>query len=160
MHWIVVASQKEARIFRKSSSTGRLILVTTFENPLGGERRRNLIRKEAGRGVKSFGRVGAVTYSQTKRNDPVDEAVKQFARDLSRFLDAERLKKSFESMTMVAEPRLLGKIRAEMSSDLLHSVSRWMRKDLQKTPRLELQQMLLSKAGGGTAARPPAQARS
>lgn len=143
MHWIVVTSQKEARVFTTSDRRRRLKLLKTFKNPLAGEKRRDLIRKEAGRGVKSFGRVGAVSYSQTKRRDPVDEAARQFARELSRFLDADRLKGNFESLTVVAEARLLGKIRSEMSRDLAHSVQRWLRKDLQKTPQRQLGEMLL-----------------
>ena len=75
MHWIIVASQKEA-----------------------------------GRGVKSFGRIGSVSYSEPKRHDPKEEATSQFARELSRYLESEMRKKSFDTLSVVAEPRLLGKI--------------------------------------------------
>ena len=145
MHWFVVASQKEARVFIKTSDRKQLRLLKSLTNPLGTVKRRDLIRKKAGRGVKSIGRVGSVSYSQPKRHDPHDEAVIQFAKEISQFLESERLNKNFESLTVVAEPHLLGKIRAVMGDYLNNSVTNWIKKDLQKTPKKELADFLLPK---------------
>lgn len=145
MHWFVVASQKEARIFIRTSDRKQLKLLESLTNPLGTVKRRDLIRKEAGQGVKSIGRVGSVSYSQPKRHDPHEDAVIQFAKKISQFLESERLKKNFESLTVVAEPRLLGKIRTEMKNDLQKAVTSWLKKDLQKTPKKNLVEFLLPK---------------
>lgn len=145
MHWFVVASQKEARIFIKTSNRRQLKLLRTLTNPLGTEKKRALIRKDAGRGIKSIGRVGFVGYSLPKRRDPHEEAVHQFAKEVSQTLEREKIKKHFESLTIVAEPRFLGKIRAEMGTDLQSVVSDWIKKDLQKTPQKELIECLLPK---------------
>ncbi len=42
-HWFVVASQKEARIFIKTSDRKKLRLLKTLTNPLGTVKKRNLI---------------------------------------------------------------------------------------------------------------------
>jgi protein required for attachment to host cells len=145
VHWFVVASQKEARVFVRTSDREQLELLKSLTNPLGAVKRRDLIRKEAGRGVKSAGRVGSASYSEPKPHDPHDEAVIQFAKEISRFLESEKFKKNFESLTVVAEPNLLGKIRTEMGEDLRSSVTKWIKKDLQKTPQKALADFLLPK---------------
>lgn len=145
MHWYVVASQKEARVFIKTSDRKQLGLLKTLANPLWAVKRRDLVRKEAGRGVKSIGRIGSVSYSQPKRHDPHEEATFQFAKEISQFLESEKLKKSFESLTIVAEPHLLGKIRADMKDGLQKAVTSWLKKDLQKTPQKALVDFLLPK---------------
>ena len=90
-----------------------------------------------------MGHWGSVSYSQRKRRDPHEEAVAQFAREAVQFLEKELLKKNFQSLTLVAEPHLLGIIRAEMSASLKKTVTDWMKKDLQKTPKNKLASFLV-----------------
>lgn len=145
MHWLVVASQKEARVFTQTTGGKQFKVLKTLTNPLGSEKKRALIRKEAGRGIKSIGRVGYISYSEQKRSDPHEMAVQQFAKKISQFLESEKHNKHFASLTVIAEPRLLGKIRAEMRADLKASVKRWIKKDLQKTPQKDLSGFFLPK---------------
>lgn len=138
MHWIVVSNQKEAKIFVKTNERQRLKLLEVLVNPLSGEKRSALIRKQAGRGVKSIGRICSISYSEPKRHDPLEEASIQFAKQFADFLQKEKFKNRFSSVTIVAEPRFLGKLRSVMSSKLKASVVEWIRKDLQKTPKAML----------------------
>lgn len=133
-HWFLIASQKTAQIFTETPQDGTLKQVKLFDNPLGRERNRALIRKQAGAGVKSLGRVGAVHYLETKRQDPHEQSAIQFARQIGQFLNEERLCKNFETLTVVAEPSFLGKLRAEMKPRTETSVVDWIKKDLQKIP--------------------------
>lgn len=144
MHWYVVSSQKEIRIFTKTLERSNLKILKTLKNPLGEVKKRELIRKQAGHGTKSIGRVGSVHYSETKRHDPHEEAVIQFAKMVAKFLEEEKLKKSFQSLSVIAEPHFLGKIRAELTRDLKGLVTQWIKKDLQKTPQKKLVELLLS----------------
>ncbi len=66
MHWFVVASQKEARIFVRTPERQRLKLVQSLNNPLGTVKRRALVKKQAGRGVKSVGHLGSIHYSESR----------------------------------------------------------------------------------------------
>lgn len=147
MHWFAVASQKEVRIFIRASDRSRIELIKTLTNPLGTVKKRDLIRKEAGRGAKSVGgHLGSTHYTEGKRHDPHEEAEIQFAKEIAQFLESERLKNSFSSLTVVAEPHFLGKIKAEMNDKLQESVTDWIKKDLQKTPQHELAGFILPKS--------------
>ena len=154
MHWYAVASQKEVRIFVKTSERPQLKLLKVLTNPLGGEKRRALIKKQAGRGVKSIGHLGSVHYSQPKRHDPHEEAVIQFSKEVAQFLQSEKLRKNFDSLTIVAEPHFLGKLRTEMKPNLQSVVIDWIKKDLQKTPKKELIDFLLPKSSKSASAEP------
>lgn len=148
-HWYVVVNQKNVRVFTEVSERNRLKQISSFENPLGGEKRRSLIRKQAGMGMRSLGR-GQVRYSETRRKDPVEMASIQFAKTVVKYLAEEKRQKNFESLTIVAEPHFLGKLRAEMGVRLEKSVTEWIKKDLQKTPQKELQNFLLPKKATGS----------
>lgn len=141
--WFVVASKKEARIFTQDQKSKRLQLFVRLSNPLAQEKRSSLVRKKAGHGLKLFGRHGVVRYSDNKRSDPLEIAALQFAKEVVHFLEIERLKKSFDSLTIVAEPHFLGKIKNSMPEPLKREVSQWMGKDLQKTMLVELPKFLL-----------------
>lgn len=143
MHWYVVASQKEARIFIKTKEKPPLKLLSTLPNPLGGEKRRDLIKKQAGKGVKSIGHLGSVHYSKPKRHDPHEDAIDQFVKQIVEFLEQEKLRRSFDSLSVVAEPHLLGKIRSAMREDLKVTVIHWIKKDLQKTPKNKFADLVL-----------------
>jgi protein required for attachment to host cells len=142
--WFVVANQREAKIFVEIPQDGKLKILKTLTNPLGFEKKRGLIRKEAGRGVKSIGRASSVHYTERKRHDPHEEAVIQFAKELCQFLQSEKLKNSFESMAVVAEPHFIGIIKAEMKVSLKKSVTNWIKKDLLKMPQEKLNSILYS----------------
>lgn len=144
MHWYVVASQKEVRIFVKTIERQKLKLLKTLTNSLGREKKRFLIRKQAGRGVRSTGHLGSVHFSYPKRHDPHEEAVIQFTKEVVQFLNKEMLKRSFNSLSIIAEPHLLGKLKAEMKKNLKVAVTQWIGKDLQKTPKLRLNEMLVN----------------
>ncbi|KYG67993.1 hypothetical protein AZI87_01605 [Bdellovibrio bacteriovorus] len=143
MEWFLVANQREAKIFVKSEGIERVRKIHSFENPLSHEKKSDLIRKKAGRGVKSIGKIASIGYSVTKRSDPQEQAAIQFAREISEMLSKELENDSFQSLTVFAEPDFLGKIRHEMSQTLLKRVTDWVPKDLLKTPQKELAQAIL-----------------
>jgi protein required for attachment to host cells len=84
-----------------------------------------------------------VHYSETKRHDPHEEAALQFAKKVTDFLESEYRKKKFKSLTVVAEPHFLGKLRAAMEPAVQEHVTEWIKKDLLKTPQKELVHFLL-----------------
>ncbi len=143
MHWYVVANKKEARIFVKATEHSQLKLLQSLTNPLGNVKKRDLIKKPAGRGVKSIGHTGSINYSIPKRHDPHEDAITQFSRELARFLEGEKLKRSFDSISVIAAPHLLGKVKAEMSPALKKYVTNWIKKDLQKCPPHKLSHFLI-----------------
>jgi len=143
VHWFVVASQKEVRIFVKSVDGKKIKLVETLTNPLGLEKRKAFIRKQPGQGVRSVGNTGSIHYSEPKRSDPHEQATIQFAKAVCDYLKGEKLKKSFASLTVVAEPHLLGILRSEMDDAVENAVTNWIKKDLQNTPQIQLKKFLV-----------------
>lgn len=142
-HWFMVASKKEVRIYAGSPEAGQMILLKSLINPLGQTKRADLIHKEAGRGMKSIGRHSTVRYSEPKRHDPLENSLKQFARSIVHFLEGERQQHRFATLTVVAEPHFLGKLKAEMRPLLRKCVFAWIKKDLQNTPKNLLSDLLL-----------------
>ena len=146
-HWYVVANRKRAEIFiNKELRDGgnQLTLIKALENPLGDAKRRDLIRHEAGKSHKPIGR-GAVHFAEVKRKDPLEVVAGQFSKKISSYLRDQQLKNNFTGLTIVAEPHFLGILRASMPSELTAAVSKWLRKDLVKTPPAKLPGFLLPK---------------
>ncbi len=144
-HWFIVASQNSMRVFTEVSGKKKFKLINTVENPLGRVRNRNLINRQAGMAIKTFGSTGAVRYLKTKEFDPHDAAATEFAQKIVKLLERSRQKKDFETLTIVAEPGFLGKIRSAMGPQLKNHVVKWVKKDLQKTPIIEIPKLLLPK---------------
>ena len=142
-HWYLVTNQKTAKVFTETTSRGRLVLLKQLENPLANVRNRDMVRRQAGMGIRSAG-VGGTPYSEKQRSDPHEEAAYQFAKEIMKFLDSEKRQKNFETITIIAEPRFLGKLRSAMSKNLSRVVLEWVQKDLLKEPLKRLTQDLLS----------------
>lgn len=142
--WYLVADQKEFRIFAQTSERNKLKLMNTIKNPLGSEKRRALIRKEAGHIMKSFGR-GIAHYTQTKRHDPHEEAVNDFAKCIAGFVAKQDQQNKMYDLTIAAEPHLLGKIKSQLKGSKLKQLKlHWINKDLQKIPQQKLVEALVS----------------
>ncbi len=147
-HWYLVASQKMVKVFTEvpsKKSFNRLKILKTLDNPLGRERNRELVRKQAGRGVRWAGGSTSLHYTHTKRHDPHEEASLQFASQVADFLKSDKRLKNFKSLTVVAEPSFMGKLKSAMGPRLGNSVVDWIQKDLIKTPQRKLMAMLLVK---------------
>jgi protein required for attachment to host cells len=141
IHWYVVANQDSVRVFSEVEARIPLKLLKEIKNPIGRERKRALIRKEAGRGTKMAGR-GVVHFRTTKRSDPHEEAAIQFAAEVADYLKTERRKKSFDLLTVVAEARFLGKMKSALGEKFIRSGVDWVKKDLQKSRVKELSEAL------------------
>ena len=146
-HWYVVANRKAMEIFTRAEQNERTKLtpIKVIRNPLGELKRRDLFKSDAGKSVRSVGRAGSIHYSEVKHNDPLDEVALQFAKEIVDYLRKQQIKNSFATLTIVAEPHFLGKIRVSMHPLLKASVSRWVKKDLMNTPKNKLPTFLLAK---------------
>ena len=65
-----------------------------------------------------------------------------FAKNLIKFLNQQQQLKNFKTLTIAAEPRFLGKIRGQMKSSLKNTVKHWIKRDLIKIPKKQLQEYL------------------
>lgn len=122
--WIVVASRIQARIFQEKPFT----LITTLENPLGREKNKELRSDKPGWGRSQYSRSAGI-HAMTGEKNPHEEAAVQFARAISRYLEDQAQAHKFEELVIVAEPKMMGRIRTEMARHLSEN-TQWMQKDL------------------------------
>ncbi len=122
--WIIIADRIEARIFRETPFT----LIKTLANPLGREKNKVLRTDKPGWGKAQYSRSAGI-HSMSGEKDPHEEAAVQFARTLSRFLERESEADRYDDLMIVAEPKMLGRIRSFLAPHLSERVH-WMKKDL------------------------------
>jgi protein required for attachment to host cells len=142
-HWILLANQKTVKIYQRVNSTDDPQLLQCIENPLAREHIRTLAHKQAGRGVKSMGRMGAVHYTNQKRRNPHDESTAQFARKVAQVLDLERRRGSYHSLTLIAEPHFYGVLKKVLNPKVVELLDRHVLKDFVNAPKARLKNLLL-----------------
>lgn len=138
MNWLVIASQIKAHIYHLDER-GHLKLLAEFDNPLGRERNRAL--RYAKPGLNRAKMKNSSPHSMTGEKNPHDDVEEQFARQLSDYLRKQFLKNSFKKINIVAEPKLLGKIRPHVEKFLKDEV-KWIAKDLEKVPKIKWPEIL------------------
>lgn len=128
--WVLVADGQRARVF-KSNGRGQNF-VQALDHEFVGNRlpSRAIGSDRPGRVNDSDGMGGR--HGMEPPTDPHRHEKRRFARELVTALDAERARKSFENLIIVAPPQTLGDIRAELSDALKDMVSAEVGKDLTK----------------------------
>lgn len=138
-NWIVVVNRVEARIFdgRTMQRLHRLV------NNLGREKNRAFTTDRPGVGRNRMAARGSI-HNLTGEKKPHDEAALQFTRRLSLFLRRRLGNKSFEKLTVVAEPRMQGWLKKSLDKNVL-DVCSWKSKDLGHNSDHELKILFLGK---------------
>lgn len=136
VEWIVVANAEKARILQKHG-TKPMRQIGLLENPLGRERNRNLSKDKPGLG-RTRG-SGASPFGLSKRSTPHEDSVAAFCRRIAAFLKWHLNADSFDTLTVAAEPQMLGQIRGllQKSKTNLKPIQ-WVQKDLQNVPLTEM----------------------
>ncbi len=132
MQWIVVASAREARILEESTGN-KLHQIKIIRNPLGREHNRAMTSDKPGmnRG-KAFS--GSGLHAMAKENSPHEDALQVFAKKLVEDLYHDLGEKKVKSLTLIAEPHLLGKLRLLMEKKEIKDLHlKWLNKDLQNS---------------------------
>jgi protein required for attachment to host cells len=135
-----VGSQVDTKIFIQGEGKLNLKVVKILNNPLGRERSRTLHNKKPGSMMTSGGGV----FRNIERGgiSPHEQEAIQFAGTIGRYLKSYLDEKKFKTLTVVAEPHFLGKIKAAMSPRVVESVITWVEKDLLNISYRDLAQSL------------------
>jgi len=124
--WIVVASREEVKIFKRQGAEG-IELIRDIGNPLGTAREQHFVTDKPGRATDNRMRARhAYSTEQSYR----ERAMIEFYRDIVAILDKSLLECEFETLTLIAEPRLLGIIRDLLPARIKRVIKREIRKDL------------------------------
>lgn len=118
-HWFALCNQRMVKIF-KADEAHHLQMIHSFEYN------------------SSYGKAKSPIHMENKKHHAREENALHFAREISQFLQKEKQAGHFQTLTVAAEPRFLGKIKAVLPCDVKACVINWEHKDLEKTPNKDL----------------------
>jgi protein required for attachment to host cells len=112
--WIAVVTRTRARILDRRDFS----LIRTFDNDLGRERSRAMSADKPG---VSRGKYAANPniHRLARERSPHEEAAVVFARKVSSYLTRSFNQHYFDDILVVAEPRMMGRLRKHFSRRLL-----------------------------------------
>lgn len=140
MEWIVVIGRAGARIFERESIEKPVSMHKEFEYELGRTRNREMQKDRPG---KDYFRVksGAIPHSMTREKNPHNDAAVQFMREIADYLENNKSKKRYKTVTIVAGPKVAGILKKQLSKETEKLVSKWMQKNLSKKTEAEIQKL-------------------
>lgn len=138
--WILVAHRAGARIFESSGPGQGLRLLEDIPHPEGRLKSGEINADRPGRTFDSFHRRHGV--SQEHSAD--DQVTFMFAKHLGDMLDKGRTQNRYSRLVLVAEPHLLGELRATLTSPTAALVSATLDKDLVNVENRDLPKHLES----------------
>ncbi len=125
--WILVAHRSGARLFENRGPGKGLELLYNLEHPAGKLKNQEIDSDKHGR---SFDRRGVGRHAYTTEQEPTTHVAAQFAKQLAAVLEEGRVQQRYARLVLVAEPRFLGILRAELSAPTAALVSATLDKDL------------------------------
>jgi protein required for attachment to host cells len=124
--WILVASREEARVFGRRG-VGPLELVCDMGNIAGRLKLQDLESDAPGRSTDNRMRA---RHALSSEESAKDRALRDFYRDVADRLERGLYDQEYDSLTLIAEPRLLGIVRALLPEKVTRKITREIRKDL------------------------------
>ena len=125
--WILVAHRGGARLFENHGPDKGLQLVEDISRPEGRLKSGEINADKPGR---AFDKFGAGRHSMSQEHEAADQVSLMFARRLCDKLAKARAENRFGKLVLVAEPRLLGELRAALDNHTAALVSSTVDMDL------------------------------
>ena len=146
--WVLVADASKARFFQGTSPNSEL---TEFHDLVNEESRRDeldLVTDKPGRfdddiGGHQTGRPRSSAEPSARENE-VDE----FVRRITKYLNQQSSQGKFEHLSVIAEPKVLGRLRKGLASHTEEKVLEEVTKNLSKASEEEIRQHLERLPGG------------
>lgn len=133
--WIVVADAGRARIFHSVKHSRQIGEIQDMVNPSAREPSRELVTDADGR-VFARGGKGQPSHAAEPRADPVEHETELFAKRVAEALEKGRTGGKYDEVCLIAAPRFLGLLRANLGKVTRRMVSLEIDKDLsQKTDK-------------------------
>ena len=135
--WFVIADGMHARVLRQEGAHGDLVPALEHEmiEPQVQGFSRDLGADRPGR---AFDTAGGGPHAMEPRSDPHMRMKQVFARRVAELVNAAAGQGAFERLVVVAPPRTLGELRAELDPDVRARIVAEAAKDLMKIPQAEL----------------------
>lgn len=128
--WIIVAESARARIFTVSGIGGKFQEVADLSHPESRLHDRDLSSDLPGR---TFDSRGDGRHAMEPATDPHEREAQAFAREIARQIDRGQREGNFDSLMLVAPPKFLGRLRAELSKSARNALIGELDKNLVET---------------------------
>lgn len=125
--WILVADAGRARLFEAEARDGALLEIGGYANPDAHARGAGIGSDRPPRTQES---VGSARHAIEPHTDPHDKAALGFAKGLAEILEHGRVEHAYTRLVLVAPPRFLGQLRAELGAQVGKLVAGSIGKDL------------------------------
>ncbi len=112
MFWVVVASNAGAVIYHAENRAAPLEKFESLDNSEYKLREQDMTSDRPGR---SFDSVGVSRHAMSPRTDAKEHAATAFSRRLAARIEAGRLGGEYDALVLVAAPKMLGRLRKEIS---------------------------------------------
>lgn len=128
--WIVVAESARARIFTMSGTRGKLREVADLSHPESRLHDTELSSDVPGR---SFDSHGQGRHGMEQATDPQEREAQVFAAQIAEHVHRGQREEGFDSLVLVAPPKFLGRLRAELSKSAQDALVAELAKNLVET---------------------------
>jgi protein required for attachment to host cells len=135
--WIVSADAGRARIFQSTTGSRQIDEIADFVNPSAREPARDLVTDADGR-VYAHGGRGQPSHASAPRADPVEHETELFAKRVAEAIDEARKAARFDDLCLVAAPKFLGLLRANLDKETRKLARREIDKDLSQKSAAEI----------------------
>jgi protein required for attachment to host cells len=134
--WIAVVNRIEGKIFSEKSFQ----LLAHLKNELGRAKNRELTDGKPGQAGGKFAGSSGV-HNLTGEKNPHEEAAVQFAKRMTRFFEEQLNLHRFDDLLLIAEPKMLGRLKIEMNTPLANR-TKCLAKDLGKVNPVDLKKII------------------
>ena len=125
--WVVVADASKARVFSAESRNGVLQETGDYLHAESRMKGRDLETDSQGR---AFDSGGQGRHAMGKEQEIAEHEAEAFARELCEKIDKAAQASQFEKLYIIATPRFLGQLRAQMGSQAKGLIAGEVGKDL------------------------------
>ena len=134
--WIVVAESARARIFTMSGIGGKLQEATDLSHPESRLHDTELSSDLPGR---TFDSQGESRHGMEPATDPKEREAQAFAAEIARHIERGRHEGNFDALVLIAPPKFLGRLRAELTKPARDALAGELDKNLVKADTKTLQ---------------------
>jgi protein required for attachment to host cells len=145
--WIVAADASRARMLQVTDR--HLEEIEDLVNPEARANERDLRsdaepRLNAHGGMGGGGRTGGPASDRQEQTGVIEHSVQVFAKEIGRYLEKARTDHRYDELCLVAPPKFLGALRAELTKDVEKLVVRELPKELSGLRTRDLEAYLKS----------------
>ena len=130
--WVVVADATKARFFRGSSPNTPLEEFHDLVNEEGRGDEHDLVTDKEGRFHDDQGGTRKGSPRSSTEPSAKEHSVDEFAKSIADFLDRKSSQNAFEHLSILAEPKVLGRLRKTVASHTREKILEEVTKNLTK----------------------------